>query len=264
MPSGLYVCDVMHARFGAVPYRFNYKVVSLCIDIDKVAEEVAAVGGLSLNRFNLASLYFKDYGARDGRPWREWADTLLAEYGLPQAAARIELVCLPRFFGWTFNPLAMWYAYNAQGALVGIIAEVSNTFGQWHHYVLVDGGRPLSQGTGNQVKAVADKVFHVSPFLGMQCRYRFRFNAPAGDYRLAIHESENDEPRLVATQAGQYQPLTRANLLKAVMRQPFNTFKVMALIHWWALKIWLKGGRFHSTPADLRTVTYSHTEMKSC
>ncbi|MBD3754500.1 MAG: DUF1365 domain-containing protein [Gammaproteobacteria bacterium] len=262
MPSGLYGCEVMHARFGEVSYRFNYKVVSICVDIDRVAEEVASVRGLSLNRFNLLSLYFKDYGARDGRPWRPWADALLAEYGLPEAAARIELVCLPRFFGWTFNPLAMWYAYDAAGALVGIIAEVSNTFGQWHHYVLVEGGRPLAVTSSGQVKAAADKVFHVSPFLGMECRYRFRFSAPAEDYRLAIHESENGEPRLLATQSGKWQALIGANVFKAALRHPFNSFKVIALIHWWALKIWLKGGRFHRTPASLRAVRYSHKEMK--
>ncbi|MBN2866037.1 MAG: DUF1365 domain-containing protein [Thiotrichales bacterium] len=258
--SAIYLGQVMHQRFGEIGYQFRYGVMSLRVDIDKIEAEAKASRWLSLNRFNLYSLYFKDYGARNDQSWRVWADKLLAEYGLPESAARIELVCFPRFMGITFNPLAMWYAYNAAGQLIGLIAEVSNTFGQWHHYVLTNNGEALQ----DKVHAQADKVFHVSPFIGMECGYRFRFAKPSEHYQMTINQTENSQPVLLATQVGKAQPLNNKNLLRAAFKHPFNTLKVLILIHWWALKIMIKGGKFHKTPKHLEAVDYSHTEMTLC
>ncbi len=260
MASSLYLGKVLHQRFGELGYQFRYGVMSLRLDIDQIAQEVGSISGLSLNRFNLYSIYFKDYGSRQNQHWRSWADSLLRDYGLPQPAKRIELVCFPRFMGITFNPLAMWYAYNERDELVGVIAEVSNTFGQWHHYVLTDQGRSLTQ----KIFAEADKVFHVSPFIGMKCAYRFRLTKPNKHYQIAIHQTEDDQPVLLATQVGKQQDLNSSNLLKAALKHPFNTVKVLVLIHWWALKIWLRGGKFHKTPPGLEAVKYSHTEMRLC
>ncbi|MBN2865634.1 MAG: DUF1365 domain-containing protein [Thiotrichales bacterium] len=260
MSSAIYIGQVMHQRFSPMIYQFRYGVMSLKVDIDTIAEEVKHTRGLSLNHFNLYSVHYKDYGARNDRPWREWADKLLADYGLPEPATRIELICFPRFLGITFNPLAMWYAYNQQGEMVAIIGEVSNTFGQWHHYVLCQQGQPLN----TTLRAQADKVFHVSPFIGMNCRYEFRFVKPGKTYQIGIYQQENGAPVLNAIQVGKERPLSSQNLYLAAVKHPFNTLKVIGLIHWWALKIWLKGGQFHKTPPALAKVNYSHTEMKSC
>ena len=258
--SAIYLGQVMHQRFGELGYQFRYGVMSLRVDVDQIESETQSLRWLSLNRFNLYSLHFKDYGARNEASWRVWADKLLAEYGLTTPAARIELVCFPRFMGITFNPLAMWYAYDEQNQLIGLIAEVSNTFGQWHHYVLTDGGQPLN----DKIHAEAEKVFHVSPFIGMECGYRFRFVKPSDRYQMTINQTENSEPVLLATQVGKAQVLNNKNLLKAALKYPFNTLKVLILIHWWALKILLKGGKFHKTPKHLDAVDYSHTEMTLC
>jgi DUF1365 family protein len=260
MPSALYLGQVMHQRFGDLGYQFRYGVMSLKVDIDAIESEAKSLRWLSLNRFNLYSVHFKDYGGRNNLPWREWADGLLAEYGLKTPASRIELVCFPRFMGIVFNPLAVWYAYNERDQLIGIIAEVSNTFGQWHHYVLTDGGQPLK----DKIQAEADKVFHVSPFIGMQCTYKFKFFKPSNHYQMTINQTENEQPVLLATQVGKLSNLNDKNLIKAALKHPFNTLKVLILIHWWAIKIWVKGGKFHKTPKSLEAVNYSHTEMKLC
>lgn len=258
--SAIYLGQVMHQRFGEVGYQFRYGVMSLRVDIDQIESEAKSLRWLSLNRFNLYSLHFKDYGLRDGKAWRVWADDLLAEYGLPKPAARIELVCFPRFMGITFNPLAMWYAYNEQDQLIGLIAEVSNTFKQWHHYVLTANGEVL----GDKVQAKTDKVFHVSPFIGMACGYQFRFAKPSEKYQMTINQTENGQPLLLATQVAKAHVLNDKNLLKAALKHPFNTLKIVVLIHWWALKIFIKGGKFHKTPKHLVAVDYSHTEMTLC
>ncbi|WP_040725544.1 DUF1365 domain-containing protein [Thiomicrorhabdus sp. Kp2] len=261
MASALYFGQVMHQRFRPVAYQFKYGVFSIKVDIDTIEAESAKLTWLSINKFNLFSLNYADYGARKkDEPWRVWANQLLAEYGITRPAHRIELVCFPRYLGLTFNPLAMWYAYNKQNQLIAVICEVSNTFGQWHHYVLTHQGKPLA----DKPKACALKVFHVSPFMNMQAHYEFRFAKPAERYQISIFQKEEGKPLLTSTQVGKHQPLTSSNLVKAAMQYPFNTLKVVWMIHWWALKIWIKGGKFHKTPKHLESVNYSHTEMTSC
>lgn len=264
MPSQGYICEVMHQRLRPFQYRFNYKVFNLKIDIDRIMAESEQLKWLSIDRFNLVSLYTKDFGARDPAiTWREWADTLLADYGLPEPAARIELVCSPRMLGITFNPLAIWYAYNTNDELIGIIGEVSNTFGQWHHYVLTHQGAPLISNRHTLI-ARANKDFHVSPFISMEAFYQFKFYKPDHHYKLFIKQYEHNQPTLIATQAGKQTSLTDAFLLKATINFPVNSVKVLFLIHWWALKIWLKGGKFHSTPKNLSQTQHSDSEMTLC
>ncbi|QCU89911.1 DUF1365 domain-containing protein [Thiomicrorhabdus sediminis] len=260
MPSTLYIGQVMHQRFFPFEYRFNYGVFSLRVDIDEIESETDSLAILSFDRFNLLSLYRRDFGARSEQSWRSWFEQLLLYYGVHNKFARIELVCMPRCLGYQFNPLAMWYGYDEQGQLIAVVAEVSNTFGQWHHYVLSDQGRPLNE----KICAGADKEFHVSPFLNMNCHYRFRLRKPDLNYQLGIYETQNQRPVLNAIQVAKEQDLVNSNLLKAFLKLPFNSFKVIVMIHWWAMKIWFKGGKFHTTPKYLANTQYSHTEMTLC
>lgn len=258
--SCLYFGKVMHQRLFPFTYKFQYSVMSLKLDIDRIEEEAKAVKGFSFDRFNWLSVRLKDYGARDGSDWRSWLEGLLAGYGVASKPARIELVCLPRVLGWSFNPLAMWYAYNAQNQLIAVVGEVSNTFGHWHHYVLSDKGAPLQE----KLQAKAQKVFHVSPFIDMDCEYRFRLRQPDENYQVGIYQSEQGKPMLVAVQSGKRYVLNSQNVVKGLIKFPFNTLKVLGMIHWWALKIWLKGGKFRSTPKAQLDQPYGNTEMTKC
>jgi len=259
MASCLYFGDVMHQREHPVAYKFAYKTVSIKVDLDTIEQEVAAEPLLSLNRFNWISLSFKDHGPRDGTPWRQWIDGFLVDYGIARPA-RVELICYPRILGYSFNPLAMWYAYDENNQISAVIAEVSNTFGQWHHYLL----KTPTDLSGDSIKAEADKIFHVSPFIDMQARYHFRLKRPEDQVYTYIKETRNQQAFFYASQSGQKRPLTTANLLKLLGFAPWRAIKVISLIHWWALKIWLKGGQFHRTPKHLESVNYSHSEMKLC
>lgn len=262
MHSALYLCNVMHQRLDPFQYRFNYHVVSLKIDIDHFKSEVNKLRWLSLNQFNLMSIYTRDFGGRGAEDLRTWANDMFRDYGIKQPPHRIELVCTPRILGLAFNPLAIWYGYNNKNQLIGIIAEVSNTFGQWHHYVLAANGNALTDS--DSLKAVANKEFHVSPFIGMDSYYQFRFSPPSENYQIHIKQYEHNKPTLIATQAGNKQPLTNKNIFKFFIRFPFHALKVMGLIHWWALKIWIKGGQFRTTPKHLKNLKNSHSEMMSC
>lgn len=263
MASNLYVGQVTHKRMQPVAYDFQYATTSIKVDIDQIQQESANLRWLSFNRFNLVSVNERDHGARDGTTWREWIDGFLAEYHLARPA-RVELICYPRILGYAFNPLAMWYAYNEQDQLIAVIAEVSNTFGQWHHYLLKLEPQNAKYDAPSDIKSQADKVFHVSPFIDMQARYHFRLRPPTEQVYTYIRETRNGEAFFFASQTGTYRALNDTNLLKLAGWAPFRMLKVIGLIHWWALKIWLKGGKFHRTPTHLQSVQYSHSEMFLC
>jgi DUF1365 family protein len=241
----LYPGEVMHQRLKPFGHRFAYKVFSLLVDIDRLDEVGRLSPLLSVNRPNLASFREADQTERDGETLRAFADRLLANAGLEKPAERILLLSYPRIFGYVFNPISVYFAYDAQDKLLALIYAVRNTFGERHTYVARIEPGDLSEAGVRQTRA---KRFHVSPFIGMDARYHFRILPPGRAIRLRIHETENGEPLLSATFAGQAKQLTTAALASCLLRIPFMTWKIMAGIHWEALKLWLKGARFHRSP----------------
>lgn len=241
MDGTLYLTQVMHRRLGRPAYRFVYPVFSLLVDIDRLDALDRRLRLLSVDRWNLLGIRRRDHGPRDGSDWRPWVQARLAEAGIDLAGGRVRLLCFPRLLGYGFNPISLWYCEHRDGRLRAVIAEVNNTFGDHHSYVLHAGGAPLSW----PVRGEADKRLHVSPLIDMDCRYRFRLAEPGERLGVFIRQFRAGRLLLVASQTGQARPLTDRQLLRALLRTPLMTFKVMAAIHWQALKIWLAGGRFH-------------------
>ncbi len=240
----LYTGSVMHRRLGEQAYRFQYRLFSLLLDVDHADTATAGLRLLSRNRFNLFSFHDRDHGPRDGSALRPWIDGVLARAGISLDGGRVQLLCMPRVLGYGFNPLSLWYCYHADGDLRAVLCEVRNTFGEQHGYLLHEGGRPLDL----PLRSRAAKVFHVSPFFPVTGEYRFRLMPAEESFTTAIQYLEHGELRLAAVQQGQRQPLTDSALLRAAWRYPFMTLSVMRAIHWQALKIWLRGARFHRKP----------------
>ncbi len=252
-PAMLYPGEVMHQRLKPFGHRFNYTVFSLLVDIDRLDEVDRLSPLLSVNKRNLVSLRETDQTEREGETLREFADRLLRDAGIEKPAARILLLSYPRIFGYVFNPLSVYFAYDDDGALIALIYAVRNTFGERHTYVAPIEPGDLTEAGVRQTRA---KLFHVSPFIGMGARYHFRILPPGKAVRLRIHETEDGEPLLSATFAGQAtQPTTHA-LASCLLRIPFMTWKIMAGIHWEALKLWLKGARFHRSPPAPHPVSF--------
>ncbi|KPK56713.1 MAG: hypothetical protein AMS22_00155 [Thiotrichales bacterium SG8_50] len=240
----IYFTDVMHRRMFPVRYRFVYRVFSLLLDIDRLEEDTRALRLLSYNRFNLLSFMDKDHGARDGSALRPWVEEALRQHGVALRGGRILLLCFPRVLGYGFNPLSIYYCYGADGSLRAVLCEVKNTFGEQHGYLLHGGGKALPWPLRDRAR----KCFHVSPFISMDAEYRFRLSEPGQRLSVGIREFQQGRLMLVATQTGNGVPMTDAALMRAFLRYPLMTLKVIVMIHWQALKIWLKGGRFHRQP----------------
>jgi uncharacterized protein len=242
----LYLTRVMHRRRVPPFYRFVYRVFYVLVDIDRIEALSARLRLFSLDRFNLLSLRTRDHG--DGRGLRPWAEHLLRTRGIDLDVGRIRLLAFPRVLGFAFNPISLWYCEHRDGKLRAVIAEVNNTFGEKHCYVLASAGAPLPYGTPID----KEKVFHVSPFFDRVGQYRFTLGAPEARIRVAIHETREGGPILDATLAGERRALTDAAIFGQVLRMPWMTIKVVAGIHWEALKLWLRGARYHRKPVPLR------------
>jgi DUF1365 family protein len=244
----VYDARVMHRRLFPVRYRFVYRVFSLLIDIDRVEEAAQHSALFSSEGFNLLSFHVRDHGPRDGTALRPWVEQHLAARGIDLAGGRIRLLCFPRVLGYGFNPLSIWYCEHADGSLRAVLCEVKNTFGEQHGYLLHDGGAAMSW----PVRDEQDKCFHVSPFISMEAHYQFRLSAPEEALQVVIHEYQHGHLMLAAAQTGQARRFDTPTLLRMALAVPFMTLKVMTLIHWQALKIWLKGAPFFRKPEPPR------------
>lgn len=244
----LCVGKVMHQRLKPFGHRFNYTVFSLLIDLDRIPEATKQSKLFSLNRFNLAAFFERDHiDPRISDPAkgiRFYVDRLFSNAGAAHPH-RIELLAYPRIFGHAFNPISLYFAYGADGALVGMIYEVRNTFGERHAYVC-----PIENGelTDAGLRQSRRKLLHVSPFIGMRARYDFRVHPPTHELQFRILESDPEGPLLAATFAGRIEPLTSVNLLKRCLQIPLLGLKVVGGIHFEALRLWLKGAVFHRSP----------------
>jgi DUF1365 family protein len=238
----IYFTRVIHRRLMPVDYRFSYRVFSLLLDLDALSD--MRLRFLSLNRLNLLSFHERDHGPRDGSPLKPWAEDLLRRKGIDIEGGKIWLLCFPRVFGYGFNPVSIWYCHHRDGSLRAVIAEVNNTFGEHHFYLMCNHGLPLSWPVTQSV----EKVFHVSPLMGMEARYDFRLAEPSDRLSIVIEQFQNGGLTLVASQQGDGYGLSDKRLLAALFRVPLMTFKVMAAIHWQALKIWLRGAPFFPKP----------------
>jgi hypothetical protein len=244
--AALYPGPVMHARMKPKAHRFTYRVYNILIDIDRLAEADRLSRFFSVGRFNLLSFRPEDHGDAGQTPLGGHIRALLSESGLDERIERILLACYPRVLGYVFNPIAVYFAYAADGRLLALVYEVRNTFGDMHAYVA-----PIAEGELSEagVRQERDKLFYVSPFMDMPMRYRFRIRPPGPDLAIRILETDAEGPILSAAFHGRFEPLTTASALMAFVRSPLLTLKVVAGIHFEAMRLWFKGVRFFSRPA---------------
>jgi uncharacterized protein len=242
--SCLYFGSVVHQRLRPRRHDLRYRVFSLLLDLDEAAALGARLRLFSRNRFNLFSFYDRDHGRRRDEALRPYVEAQLARADVALEGGAIRLLCFPRVLGYVFNPLSIYFCHHRDGSLRAILYEVSNTFGEQHSYLI-----PVQGPEGEPVRQSCAKEFYVSPFLAMECSYGFRLAPP--DERLAVYIRQTDRqgPILHASLEGTRAPLDDATLARAFLRYPLMTLKVIAGIHWEALKLWRKGLRPLPHPA---------------
>ena len=256
VPARLYSGVVMHQRMKPFGHRFEYKVFSLLLDLDHLARVHSLSRVFSVNSFNLVSFVEADHIdtriSSVEKGIRAYADRLFINAGMKRPA-RIELLAYPRVFGHAFNPISLYYAYEQSGELSGMIYEVRNTFGERHTYVCpVESGQLTDAG----LRQTRTKIFHVSPFIEMGMRYDFRVRAPGDALQFRILESDGEGPLLAASFSGNATPLSTGALVSQLAKIPFLGLKIVAGIHFEALRLWLKGAKFRRSPPPPEPASY--------
>lgn len=243
--SAIYAGTVVHARHRPKKHRLRYRVFSLLLDLDELPELDRKLKLFGHNRRALFSFYDQDHGKGETGGLRAWAENHLREAGIGTFPARIRVLCYPRIFGYVFNPLTVYFCEDKAGNLLALLYEVCNTFKERHTYVI-----PASLERGTAVRHSCAKAMYVSPFVPMDCAYDFDILPPGDDapddrVKVAINERDAEGDLLFASFVGKRSELSDAGLARVFVSYPLMTMKVMAGIHWEALRLWLKGVPVH-------------------
>ena len=252
--------QVGHSRLKPIKNAFKYAVFNLRIPMRTRAQSKEKISSKYLgdNQFGLLSFFDKDHGLGDADSLK-WALNLLKSEGIDDFGGEVWLHTFPRVFGYVFNPVSFWFFEDPTGDTRAILAEVNNTFGERHCYLLTNETQgficaPMNWGATYNVK----KVFHVSPFCDRVGNYNFRFfsTKSEGSNTPARHVSRieyNDEegPLLITSIGVKEEELDFKSWLKAMLSYPLMSFQILWKIHWQALKIWIKGVSYRGKPEQL-------------
>ncbi len=237
-----------HARRGALANAFRYGVDYILCDHD--AADGQMPWPLSRNRFNLWSLWDRHNGGeRNAGSGFDWFHDELARRGFPLDDAQLLLLTQPSFLWFHFNPVSFWIALR-NGQVSAFIAEVNNTFGHRHCYFCAhEDFKPISA----KDTIIAAKLMHVSPFQKVAGQYQFNFDLSDTAVRIRIFYG-NGADGVIATLSGARRPATNGSLIWSALRRPFGAARVVALIHWQALKLWYKRAPFLKPPPPPETL----------
>lgn len=250
--SAVYVGWVTHRRRSPVEHRFRYPTAMLLLDLDELPGALEGHRHWGVERRALFAFRRRDHHGDPAVPLAEALRRTAAEATGRWAGGPVRLLCQPRTLGRSFNPVTFAYLHDADRQLDAVVAEVTNTpWGERHAYVLdaraaADPERPAT---------TLDKAFHVSPFMGMDHRYRWTTTVPGPALHVHLASDRDGERVFDATLALHRRPLDAAGLRAYARRQPLGALLVLARIYGQALRLALKRVPVHPHPADRETTT---------
>jgi DUF1365 family protein len=252
MNSCLYECDVMHARFEPRAHRFSYRIFLFAFDLDEIPDLARRLRFFSVGQPNLYSYRDGDYlplheaghnpagpaaWPQPGAGLRERVATFAAAHGIDLTGGRVQLVTLPRVLGYLFNPVSFYFCFDRHGQPAAAIAEVTNTFREVKPFFLRPDADAAARG---EFRLRVPKHFYVSPFSDVDVAFDFHLRLPGDRLSVRIDDLAGGRRTLTSTLTGARRDLTSGRLAWFTLKYPALTLRVITLIHWHALRLWLK------------------------
>lgn len=234
--------DIMHHRFFPKKNHFDYKSTYISFPISKITKLQTSL--FSLNKFNLFGFYNSDYGDKNPINISNWVYQILQDNKIYNIT-NIVLVTHPRVLGYVFNPVSFWLCFNRKNQLIAVLSEVNNTCGQKHSYLCFK--KDLEAIKPNDWIEVK-KEFYVSPFMKIEGKYKFRFKFDNNKMSVFINYLVDDKLNLSTSLKCHFQEFSNKNLLISFLKMPFFTFKTVILIHYQAIKLYLKSIKYYKCP----------------
>ena len=235
-----------HGRKGDLENAFRYSVDYVMFN---ATHKILGPALFSRNAAGVFSVYDTDHGGPPNRGrGAAWVKDVLRSHGV-ELEGDILLLAQPRVLGHVFNPVSFWLCHNATGDICAVISEVTNTFGDRHSYLCHhDDLRPILPTD----TLSAQKIFHVSPFQPIDGNYAFRFDIRPDKIGIWI-DLQIPGGGVMANLIGPRRPLRTVDILRALLRRPFGSRRVLGLIHWQAFKLWRKGAKYRKRPSPPET-----------
>ena len=249
MNSCFYACDIFHRRLRPKQHEFLYRVFYFYLDLDELDEVSQRLKFFGVNRANLYSLWDKDHfqyaadgsgkPAPLGQKPRSIATNVrefLERSGCPlEENGTIRILGFPRVLGYVFNPITLYFCFGADGVPHASVVEVGNTFRELKPYLV-----PCAASGAFDFEARLPKSYYVSPFSPVDLEFHFRLQLPGKALHVSIDDYDAEGRVLLSLLKGERRRLTSANLGWFTAQFPLITLKVIGLIHWQALRLWLK------------------------
>ncbi len=246
MNSCLYECHVMHRRILPKAHQFAYRIFMFSIDLAEVGHIAGSVSGFSYNHSNVYSFRDRDHFAPTDEPVREKLARYLGEQGIDlPAAGRVQLLTLPRVLGYIFNPVSFFFCFEPDGEPLCAVVEVGNTFREMKLFTI----REFSESGAFRLRVAKD--FYVSPFSSLDTEFDFKLRLPGDRLDIHIDDYHRGACTLVSALTGERAELTTRQLWWFTLKYPLITAKVIFLIHWHALLLWLKRVPFIAKTANV-------------
>lgn len=234
----------MHQRLRPKRHGFSYRVFYLWLDLDSLASFDKSLCFFSRNRFNLFSFYDCDHLGGGHANVKDGILEALVKRGIDTSRiASIKMLAFPRVLGYGFNPVTFFYCFAIDGSPVCALAQVTNTFREQKCYVLPEPG-------ADGFALITPKHFYVSPFSALDLKFDFHLRLPDEKLHITVDDLDNDGKMLISALTGTRRALSDAALLACAVKYPLLTLKVTALIHWHALRLWIKRVPWFGKGAD--------------